>query len=350
MADNIFHLTKAESMTKTTLKQIAQKVGCHVTAVSKVINETKGQSVVGESLKKKILTAAEELKYRPSAGARIIRNGRSGIIGVIVQKGIAYCAPYTDAMELLSRTADVLQKRDLMMQLIWLGDTEGVVKEKRIFKERLLDGAVVLNCSRLTPELLEVIENTFDNVVRLSSNSRSTTNCVEIDETTVGKLAVEHVISRGYKRIAFLSRPGAIHYSHRERFESAQETAEKAGINFHRIILPVKNEGMYMKELAPLLTRTTAVISVTARVTEDFIYSCSLSNFKPGIDFGFVSASDKLDFVNYSPKLTRIGYDADLYLETAINMLQKKFEQKIQSPQSITVQPYLIHGKSTPVL
>jgi DNA-binding LacI/PurR family transcriptional regulator len=65
----------------TKIEDVAQRAGVSTATVSRVLS---GKPYVSEDLKVRVLTAAQELDYRPSRVARSLREQRSRIIGLII--------------------------------------------------------------------------------------------------------------------------------------------------------------------------------------------------------------------------------------------------------------------------
>lgn len=68
-----------------TLKMISEKAGCSISSVSTVLNNSRGNSVVGEKNRRHILAIANELGYRPNFASRSLKTRRSRTVGVYVQ-------------------------------------------------------------------------------------------------------------------------------------------------------------------------------------------------------------------------------------------------------------------------
>ena len=77
-------------MTKNvTIKDIAREAGVSIALVSFVMNnriEANGKKRyrVSESTKQKILEVAKRMNYRPSSAARMLRKGRTHVIGILL--------------------------------------------------------------------------------------------------------------------------------------------------------------------------------------------------------------------------------------------------------------------------
>ena len=69
---------------RTSLKDIAEKVGVSTALVSYVINGQEKEKRVGKEFVKKIRDAAAELNYQPNQIARSLRRGSTKTLGLIV--------------------------------------------------------------------------------------------------------------------------------------------------------------------------------------------------------------------------------------------------------------------------
>ncbi|WP_194764335.1 LacI family DNA-binding transcriptional regulator [Microbacterium sp. UFMG61] len=68
-------------MARVTLADVAARVGVSAKSVSNVVN---GTGWVGAEVRQRILAAIDELGYRPNLAARQLRNGRSGLIALVL--------------------------------------------------------------------------------------------------------------------------------------------------------------------------------------------------------------------------------------------------------------------------
>src|SRR5215216_177055 len=68
---------------RPTIADVAERVGVSEAAVSFAVN---GRPGVGEETRTRILRAAEELGWRPSAPARALTQARAGAIGLVLER------------------------------------------------------------------------------------------------------------------------------------------------------------------------------------------------------------------------------------------------------------------------
>lgn len=73
-----------------TIREISEATGLSIATVSKVLN---GKDGVNCETRKKVLRAAEKLKYRPNLNARNLKSGRSKTIGIITEDLTVFNSP-----------------------------------------------------------------------------------------------------------------------------------------------------------------------------------------------------------------------------------------------------------------
>ncbi|MBQ7472127.1 MAG: LacI family DNA-binding transcriptional regulator [Prevotella sp.] len=84
-------------MKRTSLKDLAQKLGVSIATVSRALN---GSHEISESLKTRVKQLATEMNYRPNPFAQRLRNDSSKVIGVILPNLVAhYFASVLDGIE-----------------------------------------------------------------------------------------------------------------------------------------------------------------------------------------------------------------------------------------------------------
>ena len=84
-----------------TISEVAARAGVGVGTVSRVLNES---AQVSPTTRHRVLAAIEELHYRPSAAARALSTGRTGVIGVL--------APFFTSLSTAERLQGVVEVLD----------------------------------------------------------------------------------------------------------------------------------------------------------------------------------------------------------------------------------------------
>jgi LacI family transcriptional regulator len=209
------------------LADISRRAGVSIATASRVLNGS--SHPVSDSTRERVLTAAEELGYRPSELARALVKRTSRIVGVIVGDIVdPYFAEIARGVEDVAARAGHLTmvcnaERRPAAELAHLGvlrdyHAAGVVFAGSGYEDEAdtaaLRGAV------------EALQSGGSAVVALASRDF---NCpsVLVDNRGAARDATEHLLSLGHRRIAFVQGPPGLHTSaHRqEGFEAAMREA-----------------------------------------------------------------------------------------------------------------------------
>ena len=183
-----------------TLKDVAERAGVSRSAVSRTF--TAGASV-SEKTRRKVLSAADDLGYRPNALASSLTTGRTKLIGLISNN--FHNPLFLQVFDLFTRS---LQDRGLRPLLVNLTDETDPDNSLRLLQQYSVDGVVVAS-STLSPEFSLAFQKAKIPVVhsfgRFASAPR--VHVVGIDNVECGRMAARTLIARGYRKLAFLGGP-----------------------------------------------------------------------------------------------------------------------------------------------
>jgi LacI family transcriptional regulator len=207
-----------------TMKNIAQALGVSVVTVSKVMRD---HADIGPETRQRVLDKAKELSYRPNLTARSLVTGQSYQVGVIVP---TLLHPFfAEVLEALSST----MKEDGYAVMISSSMEDPAIEDAAI--EQLLghrmDGLIVASCSTSPAKFRQLKEQGIPFVLidRFFPNYR--TNFVGVDDRAVGRIATEHLIAMGCKRIAHIR--GLQFTTGVGRFEGYKQALERHGMKFN---------------------------------------------------------------------------------------------------------------------
>jgi LacI family transcriptional regulator len=201
------------------MQQVAAEAGVSVSTVSKVIN---GRYGVSSETVENVTAVINRLGYEASLVARSLRNTRTNVIGVLV----ADFEPFST--EVLKGAADAIRGTGFELVAYSAGGRvdEHVGWERRYLSRvmgTLVDGAVLV-----TPTVTDV---QYDGpVVAVDPHTgRSSLPTVAADNLQGARLAVDHLIGLGHRRIGMITgRPDLISAELRER--GYREALGAAGI------------------------------------------------------------------------------------------------------------------------
>lgn len=183
------------------LKDIAAAAGVSVTLASKVINNTKSQTRVSPTMRKRVLQLAENMGYRPSAAARILAKKKTDVIGIIVSR------LFHQLKEEICDISRILEKNRKHLMVLDLGYNSDVTFElPEMISEGRVDGVIVVE-----PHYQKAICNKIDEIhfpwVGLAAKYPEVIRPVNqiICETysTIETPALE-LLQKGHRKLAYL--------------------------------------------------------------------------------------------------------------------------------------------------
>jgi LacI family transcriptional regulator len=205
------------------IKQVAARAGVSFTTVSHVVNRTRP---VSDSARVRVEAAIAELGYFPSAVARALKTSQTRIVGVIVPN---ITNPFFS--ELMRGIEDVCERNNYSVFLC-NGDDDPVRQGRSLdtLLERRVDGLLLATptgpgaplARRLSAARLKTV--VVDRSVRGLGADR-----VRIDHPAGSRLAVEHLLALGHRRIACLAGPSSFAVS-RARVMGWRKALERVGI------------------------------------------------------------------------------------------------------------------------
>jgi LacI family transcriptional regulator len=205
------------------MKDIAQALGVSVVTVSKVMRDHQD---IGPETRQRVLDKAKELSYRPNLTARSLVTGQSYQVGVIVP---TLLHPFfAEVLEALSST----MKQNGYAVMISSSMEDPAIEEAAI--EQLLghrmDGLIVASCSTSPAKFQQLKEQGIPFVMIDRFFPEFKTNFVGVDDRAVGRMATEHLIAMGCKRIAHIR--GLPFTTGVGRFEGYKQALAKHGMKF----------------------------------------------------------------------------------------------------------------------
>ncbi len=187
-------------MAGPTLKDVAERAGVSRSAVSRTF--TDGASV-SPKMRAKVEEAARDLGYSPNALASSLTTGRTKLIGLIANN--FHNPLFLEVFDLFTRR---LQDRGLRPLLVNLTDETDPDNSVRMMRTYSVDGVVVAS-STLPPVFAKAFRDAGIPVVHSFGrfSTRPRVHVVGIDNEDCGRMAAQELVSRGYKRVAFLGGP-----------------------------------------------------------------------------------------------------------------------------------------------
>lgn len=208
------------------IKDIAKAAGVSHPTVSRALRDS---PLVSAETRARIKQLAEEMGYSPDARAQSLVRGSSRTVGVVVTTiADPFIAPVVQGIE------DAAQQHGYTVILCNShSDREREISAVETLRSKRVDGVIVTS-SRVGALYLDHLERIGVPVVLINNhNERSGryTYSVSVDNRHGGKLATEHLLQLGHRRIAYISGP-ADHSDDLDRLAGYREALEQAGMPF----------------------------------------------------------------------------------------------------------------------
>ncbi|MFB7633739.1 LacI family DNA-binding transcriptional regulator [Streptomyces sp. NPDC056149] len=197
-----------------TIRGVAERAGVSKSLVSLVLQDSPR---VSEAKRRAVLDAIDELGYRPNAAARSLVARRTHTVGVLLND---MRNPWF--VDVLDGLNSLLQAHGLRM-LMADGRLDRRTDQEfaRTFQELRVDGLVVVGTLPDTEGLAEVAERLPTVIAGNHEPRLPRVDIVANDDERGARLATEHLIGLGHRRIAHIAGLGVVGALRRRGFEAA---------------------------------------------------------------------------------------------------------------------------------
>src|SRR5919112_1452818 len=326
-----------------TLRDVARVAGVHPATVSRALNEeTRG--LVNEETARRVLKAAEKLRYQPNPIARGLKTNQSYTIGVLIPDLTNPLFPpilrgIEDRLETGGYTPLIANTDN---------DPERELLDSQTMRARQVDGIIAATARRdhrLHDALLEagielVLVNRRQEQIPVSSATA--------DDRMGMRLAVEHLLSLGHTRIAHLG--GPLDYSTGlDRHDSFHETMRAAGLEPGPGLVLVA-EAFTESEGARLLADGRD-FSAVAAANDLLALGCYDVFAERGVrcpeDISVVGFNDTPFAARFQPPLTTIHIPHYEIGKAAAQLILERLQDAEAPPHEVRLQPSLVVRMST---
>ncbi len=185
------------------IREVAKKAGVSTATVSRVVN---GTVPVSELIERQVRSAIESLGYYPNTHARTLGSGRSHMYGLIISDIANPFFP--DILKFFERIAVEHGQEVLIANTDYQPQRMQVCVRRML--ERRVDGVAIMT-SEMDPKLVQLLNKRGIPIVFLDTGRVGPNiSNVFIDYVSGIEQAIEHLISFGHKRIAFVSGPPSL--------------------------------------------------------------------------------------------------------------------------------------------
>ncbi len=208
-----------------TIRDVAHLAGVSITTVSRVLNDA--DYPVRPQLRQRVKQAAEQLEYTPSTTITIQRRDTSRDIALVIPN---ISNPFY--LQAVLGVGEALYANDY--NLVFCNTTHDPAKERNFLKqlhERKIKGVILSSVAENNAETVQKLQQQGMKFVLLDQKLPDTEcPCIHYDNCTGAKMAMEHLLQMGHKKIAFAT-TSLVRFTRTEVYRGYREALEAAGIS-----------------------------------------------------------------------------------------------------------------------
>lgn len=328
----------------TTMKDVAQLAGVSIQTVSAVVNN---KPEITEETRSRVLAAIEQLNYQPYLGARSLRTRQTRTIALVVSNIASV------AIAAMASAAEA-HAHAFGYSLILYNTHNDVERETSYFKaaaRQWLDGIVfipamgqlgrldILQAAGIPSVAIDRIPNDYDGPA------------VMLDNLKAGRLAGEHLLGLGHRRVAHIGGPKGLRLA-RERFGGFQQALEAWNLEPHSC---VREEGIFncqsgylaMQRLLACRPQPTAVFAANDLMAIGAMRAVDEAGLCVPQDISIVGVDDIEVAAFQTPPLTTIQQPFTQLATCGVQLLLEILAGKELAHPQIVIEPTLIVRQST---
>jgi len=249
----------------TTIRDVAKHAGVGLGTVSRVLNNS---ALVSEATRQRVQEVIKQLDYVPNPTARRLSLGKTLTITVVVPwftrpaeverlRGIEHTLSESE-YDLILYNVETPRQRDTAF--------------RSLLRRELTDGALIISLSPRDDDISRLAHSSVP-IVLVDANHDSLTglNRVIVDDVAGGRMATQHLIDLGHRRIGYISDPleTVMNFtSSRHRHQGYCQALAAAGIPFRPAYHSQGEHGRYearhlASQMLALPERPTAIFAAS---------------------------------------------------------------------------------------
>ncbi|WP_432561814.1 LacI family DNA-binding transcriptional regulator [Kineococcus sp. SYSU DK003] len=325
-----------------TVKEVAQRAGVSLGTVSNVLNRPE---VVSEALRTRVLDAIAELGFVRNESARQLRAGVSRTIAMVV---LDVANPFFT--DVIAGAEELAERHDSLV--VMCNSANSADREarhlRRLNQQRVLGVLLTPVHDTASPALTEVREHGTPVVLVDRGAAGTGQSSVAVDDVLGGRLAGEHLVGAGHRRIAYVGTASPLRQV-AERLRGVREA-----VGGHGSVEVVDTTGLSVRAgaqaaarilAAPESERPTAVFCANDLLAIGVLNECVRRGVRVPDELAVVGYDDIGFAATATVPLTSVRQPRELLGRTAVELLLAQVEGR--PAQQIVFEPELVVRRST---
>lgn len=329
---------------RVTHKDVAERAGVSVATVSYVLNN--GPRPVAAETRVKVEEAITELGYYPNELARSLRLQQSSTIGLILPNIM------NPVFAEIAHEIESACRKEGFLLLLCNSDRDHAREEHfvQMLRAKQVDGVVITPHSDPLALIEPLVQARIPIVVL--EHDLPAVHCIVMDEKQGGRIATQHLIDLGHRRIGLLKRTPTSALS-RERIIGYQQALAAAGIPYDpRLVLECAAGqaagAQAMQQLLALDAPPTAVFTHNDVLAMGALHAIRQAGLAVPGDLSVVGYDDITSAAYFVPPLTTVrSPKAELGVLAGRTILDLVRQKNALPPQIVTLPVELVIRAST---
>lgn len=334
--------------TSVTIKDIAKRAGVAHSTVSLVMNE---REHVSPKMRERILHIAEEMGYQPNLVARTMKTRTLPIVGVVFPES-PYFFTITYFLMIIDGIQNACKKYNRTLMLFSLDQTKGE-SYYQVSRNWLVNLMVILNVD-YTRDISKDIQDLKNNDIYFSIVTKylgqEKVNSVCVDNYEGVRLALEHLVSLGHKRIGYISGdPNSADGPERLQAFRALSKGLKLDQDPELIVhgdFTFESGEREVQKLLDLKTPPAAIFAASDYMAIGAMRTMKARGLSIPKDIALVGFDNTLEAAYVEPGLTTVQQPLVQMGEAAVDLAVRSMENPSFEPQTLILKPTLIVRES----
>lgn len=327
-----------------TLRDVAARAGVSTRTVSNVVNDF---HYISPGMRARVQAALNELNYQPNLLARSLRQGRTGIITLLLPK---IAVPYFGEL-----AHEVVERASELGFTVMIDETSGEQDRELALLDvarcsSWVDGAL-LSSLGLHGRALAELPSTLPVVLLGERTAKTALDHVGIDNVRASTDAVQHLIESGRRRIAAVGgNASASDMTSHLRLKGYRAAVRAAGLEVIYAQTPEYRRGDAAVAVRALLARTEppdALFCFSDELAVGSLRELHDRGVRVPSDMSIVGFDDVEGSRFATPSLTSVGPDKAEIANAALEMLIERIEGSQVSPRDVRVRHELVVRESS---
>jgi LacI family transcriptional regulator len=332
-----------------TIHDIAKKAGVSSSTVSRALQDN---PVINDKTRERIKALASKLNYQPNVLAHNLRKGRSKMVGVLVPRIDHHF--FSSVIGGIEKVLNEAGYNVLILQALDSIEKE-VINVQSLLEQRIagvLASPLALSTDNKHYQLL--VKNEIPLIFFDNTHINMPVSMVLNDDYKGARLATEHLIDQGCKRIVFLGGPRE-NYIYKRRFEGFMDVMAEHKLKVdEELIFNRKLDFISGNEVAEIIMKQKFMPDGAFSVTDHQAIHLMIALKRLGIKIPKQFAITGFSNADYSsiiePSLTTIDQHSLEMGTLAARMLLEEFELRSGNqfiPKKIYLNPELVIRQSS---